>query len=116
MEDFGEPISVYSDDQALEDGVLVDITATRVQYQGVPINRMPRTLWEDFQPFLAPYLVDGKTTEAQALGNILKTKLAYAKGDPGNTGEVGDIVTVPPRLWLVRNEVGGWTVMYPEDY
>ena len=33
-----------------------------------------------------------------------------------NTGEIGDIYTLPPKLWLVRNEVGGWTAMYPEDY
>jgi len=33
-----------------------------------------------------------------------------------NTGEVSDIVRIPPNLWLVRNEVGGWTAMYPEDY
>ena len=39
-----------------------------------------------------------------------------AAGDPGNTGEIGDIYRIPPKLWLVRNEVGGWTAMYPEDY
>ena len=110
-----EVISTYTDAQAVEDGVLVDITAVGVGFQGKPINRMTRTLWEDFQPFLAPYVVQGMT-EIEAIGKVLRTKIAYAKGDPGNTGKIGDIVTIPPRLWLVRNEVGGWTAMYPEDY
>jgi hypothetical protein len=34
----------------------------------------------------------------------------------GNSGEIGDIYRIPPNLWLVQNEVGGWTAMYPEGY
>jgi|SRR5882672_1316966 len=52
----------------------------------------------------------------RALASILRTKCSLASGDPGNTGEIGDIYQIPPKLWLVRNEVGGWTAMYPEDY
>lgn len=32
------------------------------------------------------------------------------------TSKVGDIYRITPKLWLVRNEVGGWTAMHPEDY
>ena len=28
----------------------------------------------------------------------------------------GDIWQIPPGLWLIENEVGGWTLMRPEDY
>ena len=28
----------------------------------------------------------------------------------------GDTWQVPPGLWLIENEVGGWTLMLPEDY
>lgn len=115
MNDWGEPISVYTDQQAIDDGYLVDVQAMRVIHQGTPITRMTRHLWDDFQDFLKPYTAQGMT-ELAALAKIIKTKLAYAAGDPGNTGEVGDIVKLPPKLWLVRNEVGGWTLMYPEDY
>jgi len=52
----------------------------------------------------------------RALASILRTKCSFAAGDPGNTGEIGDIYRIPPKLWLVRNEVGGWTAMFPEDY
>jgi hypothetical protein len=47
-----------------------------------------------------------------ALGRFFEC--SFASGDPGNTGEIGDIYRIPPKLWLVRNEVGGWTAMYPE--
>jgi len=52
----------------------------------------------------------------RALASILRTKCSFASGDPSNTGEIGDIHRIPPNLWLVRNEVGGWTAMFPEDY
>ena len=97
-------ISTYTDEQAVEDGVLVDIGAN-VRFQGLPVNRMTRHLFDDLKPFVeaeAP-LFDG-------------TKCQLAQGSPDNTGEVGDIWRIPPNLWLVRNEVGGWTAMHPDDY
>lgn len=75
-----------------------------------------RHLFDDLLPFIETQaqLFDGDLD--QALASILKTRCAFAQGDPGNTGEIGDIYSLPPKLWLVRNEVGGRTVMYPEDY
>jgi hypothetical protein len=114
---FGEVISTYTDGQAIKDGTLVDLrTFTQVNFLGLPIHRMTRHLFDDLTPFLqaeAP-LFDGDLN--RALASILRAKCAFAQGDPGNTGEIGDIYTIPPKLWLVRNEVGGWTAMYPEDY
>jgi len=115
---FGEPISVYTDTDAVENGTIVDlIQFTRVLFHGLPINRMTRHLFEDFKPFLQD---EGEEEDAKKLGaklgSILRTKLLLAQKDPGNSGEVGDIFTIPPKLWLVLNEVGGWTAMYPEDY
>ena len=45
----------------------------------------------------------------QRFGGRLRTKLRYAYYK-------GDIWQVPPGLWLIENELGGWTVMRPEDY
>ncbi|MFI5093736.1 MAG: hypothetical protein ACHQIK_09865 [Candidatus Acidiferrales bacterium] len=112
---FGEVISTYTDANALEDGLVVELRA-RVSFRGLPVNRMTRHLFDDLMPFVeaeAP-LFDGDLN--QALASILRTKCSFAQGDPGNTGEIGDIYRIPPNLWLVRNEVGGWTTMYPEDY
>lgn len=77
---------------------------------------MTRHLFDDLLPFIETQaqVVGGDLD--RALASILKTKCAFAQGNPGNTGEIGDIYGIPPKLWLVRNEVGGWTLMYPEDY
>ena len=114
---FGEVISTYTDEDALDDGILVDLSQfTNVRFAGTPINRMTSRLFEALKPFLD---LDPESDAKQfglALSSMLLTKCALASGDPGNTGEIGDICSIPPNLWLVRNEVGGWTVMYPEDY
>ena len=112
---FGEVISSYTDAEALEDGFLGELR-TGVTLQGLPINRIRSNLFDDLRPFAeaeAP-LFDGDFN--QALASILRTKCSFASGHPGNTGEIGDIYRMAPKLWLVRNEVGGWTAMYPEDY
>jgi len=111
----GEVISTYTDSEALEDGLLVELQA-RVSFRGLPVNRMTRHLFDALTPFVEAEvpLFDGDLN--QALASILRTKCSFAQGDPGNTGEIGDIYRIPPKLWLVRNEVGGWTAMYPEDY
>src|SRR5437588_11470118 len=112
---FGEVISTYTDAEAIDDGFLVELHPAAA-FLGLPINRMTRHLFDDLQPAL--HLADSAFLEeiSQALASILRTKCAFAQGDPGNTGEIGDIYTIPPNLWLVRNEVGGWPGMYPADY
>lgn len=117
-ETFGEPISVYTDADGIEDGFIVDLTqVTRVRFHGLPINRMTRHLFDDLEPFVksqAETIYGGSFVSA--FSAILSAKIRFASGDPGDTGEVGDIFTIPPKLWLVRNELGGWTAMYPADY
>jgi hypothetical protein len=41
-----------------------------------------------------PRLFDGDFD--RALASILRTKCSFASGDPGNTGEIGDIYRIPP--------------------
>jgi hypothetical protein len=112
---FGEIISSYTDAEAVEDGFLAELH-TGATFLGLPINRMTGYLIDDLRLFVEAEaaLFDGNFD--RALASILRTKCSFASGDPGNTGEIGDIYSIPPKLWLVRNEVGGWTAMYPEDY
>jgi hypothetical protein len=112
---FGEVIDSYTDAQALEDGVLVDLYMP-ARFQEFPINRMTRHLFDDLAPFVEAEATLFNGDLSRALTSILRTKCAFAQGDPDNTGEIGDIYRIPPNLWLVRNEVGGWTAMYPVDY
>ena len=56
----------------------------------------------------------------RALVAMLRTKLRYAR-DIATPGEPRDYLFVLPgggddALWLIRNEVGGWTVMFASDY
>jgi type I site-specific restriction-modification system R (restriction) subunit len=48
---FGEVIDSYTDAQALEDGVLVELYMP-ARFQEFPINRMTRHLFEDLRPLL----------------------------------------------------------------
>ncbi|HSE98687.1 MAG TPA: hypothetical protein VLD57_10525 [Blastocatellia bacterium] len=102
---FGEPISVYSDAQAIEDGVLVDVSSLNVSFARMPINRMTKHLWAEFEPL---FTTNG-AMDLGALAKALRTKCEMAVYR-------GGIWTLPPHLWLIENEVGGWTLMYPEDY
>ena len=113
---FGDAISVYTDEVALEDGTLADLTQfMEVRFHGRRINRMTGHLFEQFRP-----LLDDEEGDAKKFGLRLKwifrTKMTFAQESFGNAGVVGDVVTIPPILWLVLNETGGWTTMYPEDY
>ena len=54
---FGEPISVYTDAEAIEDGTIADLTQyCVVQFRGFPVNRMTSHLFED-DPWLFERLV-----------------------------------------------------------
>ena len=91
-----------------EDGVLVDIGKVKISFRGLPINRMTQSLWIDFEPFLEV----GPALQMEPmiyLGQIIRTKLDQVILS-------GGIWQVPPGLWLLKNEVGGWTIMKPEDY
>jgi hypothetical protein len=98
---FGEVIDSYTDAQALEDGVLIELYMPG-RFLEFPINRMTRHLFDDLAPFVEPEASLFNGDLSRALASILKTKCTFAQGDPGNTGEIGDIHRIPPNLWLVR--------------
>jgi len=107
---FGEVIDVYSDTEALADGILIDIVPLGLSFRDLPINRMTCGLWADFLPFCCIQR-DGVEPEMdlQVLKRTMQIKLTLARLS-------GGIWTLPPRLWLIGNEVGGWTIMRPADY
>jgi hypothetical protein len=107
---FGEVISVYTDADALSDGTLIDIAALGLSFRDLPINRMTCGLWAEFLRFCG---IQRDSIEPemdlQTLKRTMQVKLTLARLS-------GGIWTLPPKLWLIENEVGGWTVMRPEDY
>lgn len=105
--DDAEIISIYTDADALADGVLVNIAPLGITFQDQPVNRMTGTLWGDFQLTHA----DPQTGEmnTRALADNLHAKISMA-------AMRGGIWQLPSNLWLIENEMKGWTLMFPEDY
>ncbi len=77
---FGEPISVYTDAEGLEDGTLVDLGEfPRVVFQGLPINRMTSHLFDGLKPFLEPADENDAESFGRALSSTLRTKCAFRR-------------------------------------
>lgn len=115
-----EVISVYTDDMAVDDGVLIDLEAlgVKAEHGGLLVNRMTSHLFHQLRNMAVgmhntleePLLV----AELEA---TLKTKMIFAHDSDGD----GVIITLPSGsetdpIWLVRNEVGGYTAMFASDY
>ena len=119
---FGEVIFAYTDADALNDGVLVDITSLRLAFEGKPINRITGNLFWQEQPKyplseaqLAQELAECSDDEEpinfdlEAFGKAIAAHLPTAGGSD-------HLRTLPGPIWLVENEVNGWTLMKPSDY
>ena len=105
-------LSEYPDSQAVEDGVLVELG---------PQNRMTRALYE----WLSTQLADLDTPPPEQ-----PVASAIGRGWIGRDGPMarrtwdeniggGDIHTLEfdgRVIWLIPNEIGGMTLLFPEDY
>jgi hypothetical protein len=121
-------IYVYTDEQAIEDGILVDLAALgcSATCRGLTVDRMTAHLFFDVIPFLIdadhalgpqPQKIEDLVPgHLKSLRSLLQTKIRYASdmAQPGE--EPGVIYQAPLNLWLVRNERGNFTLMYPSDY
>jgi hypothetical protein len=110
-------ISVYTDEQAVEDGVLV----TTAGLLPCPFNRVTRPVWDEFT----------KTSSKMSMSLVNTTQLAQL-GEAVNrkykAGELTEGWVVMEfeghKIWAMPNEtvfskfrpVQGWTIMFPEDY
>ena len=103
---FGPPIYVYTDAQALEDGVLVAIPGDG------GVNRATRAVFDHFTGAIGESQETGPVTDITALLEAIRTMLKLPPDNDGwRTG-----THASKELWLVPNEVGGFTLMFPEDY
>ena len=112
-------VSVYTDEQAVEDGVLV-------RSEGVlpcPFNRVTRAVWDEFtQPMKSKgsVIVMTNTTKLSRLGEAVNRK--YKAGDLTEGWVVLEFEG--HNIWAMPNEttyskiapVPGWTIMFPDDY
>jgi hypothetical protein len=100
-------IFVYDDDQAVADGYLVKWEYDASDFiDGRPINRITRAVWEatvekiSFITNITP--VRHLIRRLQAEGQVKDAWL---------TGEVDGVT-----YWCIPNEIGGYTLMLPDDY
>jgi hypothetical protein len=116
-------ISVYTDAQALEDGVLVDVRGSAPY----PINRATRALFDAFTSKM------GRLPAGLGRSPVVDiTELAQLCGRVAERirkGELKDGMVVLDHdgktVWAMENETlyggpphdtAGWTVMFPDDY
>ena len=102
---FGEPIYTYTDQQAVEDGLLVAIAGPG------RVNRVTRAVFDHFTEPMGTSPITGPVTDISTLMDAVRTILQSELNDGWRIGTYRD-----KTLWLVPNEVNGFTLMFPEDY
>ncbi len=103
---FGEVISSYDDKQAVEDGVLANVSGMGLKApNGKEVNRITSSI----RNMVA---MGRRGMEIFDLNKLEELVAACTREDNGwFIGEHED-----QKLWLVDNEVDGYTLMLPEDY
>jgi hypothetical protein len=112
MNENHDPFTVfsYTDAQALEDGVLVDVSPLSISFAGKPVNRVTASVW---------YTLETAYCDNEQIAAVLVEVLRDAKPAEDNCGDEGDMwisYLDGNKVWIMHNEVGGMTIMYPEDY
>lgn len=108
---WGEPISVYTDEDAIEYGDLTDISFFRVKFNNRLINRLT---------IGAALALNLSTKNETVAKNHIRFIAENSKKDSDGADAWG-IFEPDPRLgnekmWLVNNEVGGYTILLPSEY
>ncbi len=118
---FGDVIDSYGDDEAVDDGVLVALMSPR----GDTRHRITSNAWhslvehyrqkgyedysdEEFKRFFLAELLPLASFAVQAWkeGELLKTNYDFSVIHTKQS----------ETLWFIPNEIGGVTIMKPEDY
>jgi len=112
MDNFwGEPISIYTDADAIEDGTLIDVSGCRISFNNKPINRVTDNAF---------HTLDFAKKQPATISNNLKFIAENSKKDREGADAWGifeaDKRLGNEKLWLVNNELDGYTLMLPGDY
>ncbi|HKS75082.1 MAG TPA: hypothetical protein VJQ82_17880 [Terriglobales bacterium] len=100
-----EEIFSYTDAEALEDGFLVAIGHE-------PVNRVTRAVFEHFTAPMDDLPDVSGITDVTRLMQAIRSMLKIEPdGDGWRTGSYEG-----KELWVIPNEVGGATLMFPDDY
>jgi len=97
-----EVVSCYPDQEAVDDGVLVVVTA-----EG-RVNRVTAAVFAKYTEELGGGVVTDCT---KLLGEVIPHMVAQPMDRDWRVGE-----WEKEKLWLLPNEVDGYTLMFPSDY
>ncbi len=101
---FGPVIFEYTDKQALEDGVLFDVTP----YTHDRVNRVTAAIYA---------WLDGYEKQDELPGKYLDLEEAALSAlQRGKDKELVEFSYKGRRVWMMDNETGQRTIMFPEDY
>jgi hypothetical protein len=105
--DQNSPVIVaYTDAQALDDGVLVALPG-----EG-GVSRATRAVFDCFAKPMGSTPLTGTVTDITPVQDAIRAMLKVEPDTDGwRTGTYQG-----KELWLVPNEVGGLTLMFPDDY
>ncbi len=104
-EDF-EVIDSYTDREAVEDGVLVPVSG-----EG-GVNRVTRAVFDRFTKPMGSSPMTGPVTDIGPLMEAIRAMVKVPVDEDGwRTGAYDG-----EKIWVVPNEIGGLTMMFPEDY
>lgn len=112
---FGEVIFAHTDSDALNDGVLVDICSLGLAFEGKPINRITGNLFWQEQPKY-PIADFDQSAEAEAINFDLEAFGKVIAAQLPTSGGSDYLRMLPGEVWLVENEVNGWTLILSSDY
>ena len=114
---YGEPLFVYTSDQAVEDGILFDITAVNPKWKEGLFNYVTVNLLN------SGYLKEDKLNIPnlldllnQALQIVKKATNNFTAFDTFFSGSIELPSGDQQKIFIGQNETGKITIMLPEDY
>lgn len=117
-----EVISVYTDEQAIEDGILIPITPLRLNTPaGKPIMRMTRSFWYEIISKQIELDLENPLPGIRAAVNQIRNKIIPALDDTAEPGEPRDYLYSAeldglPVIWCIDNGYEQFTIMLRSDY
>lgn len=102
--DNAEIISIYSDSDAVTDGILVNTADWFLFFEGKPVNRLTQTAQEEICSYYGVTMNEGLCAK---MGELIENCRV-------NDNHI--FIDTPMTFWLMPNEVGGLTLLLPSDY
>jgi hypothetical protein len=103
----------YTDEDAVNDGVLVPIANLNLSLASDLIDRVTNSVWRAITNSITP-AEDGSLPKAEIEINL--GKILQSGGRPVHAGLYQFELSPYGCIWAQKNERNRWTLMYPSDY